>query len=211
MTLDEAMAVLPVVAIARAVRPEEAVAHGEAFYSGGVRVLEVPLNSPEPLESIRRLAGAMRERMVIGAGTVLRAEEADAVRDAGGTLIVSPDTNVAVIERAVALGLAPAPGFATPTEALTAVRAGARRLKLFPAATYGPGHLRQLRAVLPPDVQVWAVGGVGPGDLAAWRAAGAAGFGIGSEIYRPGQTPETSFERARAFAEAWRDAGGATP
>lgn len=206
MTLDDALAELPVVAIARGLQPAEAAAHGEAFLAGGVRVLEVPLNSPQPLESIRRLADAMAGRMVIGAGTVLRAEDVDAVCEAGGTLIVSPDTNPAVIARAVALGLDPAPGFATATDAFAAIRAGARRLKLFPAVTYGHAHLKQLKAVLPPDVQVWAVGGVGPADLAGWRAAGASGFGIGSEIYRPGQTPADSEARARAFADAWRQA-----
>ncbi len=206
MTLDDALTELPIVAIARGLQPDEAAAHGEAFLAGGVRVLEVPLNSPQPLESIRRLVDAMAGRMVIGAGTVLRAEDVDAVDHAGGTLIVSPDTNPAVIARAVELGLDPAPGFATATEAFAAIRAGARRLKLFPAVTYGHAHLKQLNAVLPPDVQVWAVGGVGPADLAGWRAAGATGFGIGSEIYRPGQTPADSEARARAFADAWRQA-----
>jgi 2-dehydro-3-deoxyphosphogalactonate aldolase len=140
--------------------------------------------------------------MAIGAGTVLSPDKVDAVKDAGGTIIVSPNTDVAVIRRAVELGLDPAPGFATPTEALMAVDAGARHLKLFPAISFGPAHVKQIRAVLPPDVAVWAVGGVGPSSMAEWWAAGARGFGLGSEVYKAGQAPEETLPKARAAFEA---------
>jgi 2-dehydro-3-deoxyphosphogalactonate aldolase len=202
MTLDEAIAVSPVVAIVRGVTPDEAEAIAQAIYDGGLRAIEVPLNSPEPLESIRRIVEAFGDRMAIGAGTVLSPDKVDAVKDAGGTIIVSPNTDVAVIRRAVELGLDPAPGFATPTEALMAVDAGARHLKLFPAISFGPAHVKQIRAVLPPDVDVWAVGGVGPASMAEWWAAGARGFGLGSEVYKAGQSPGETLRKARAAFEA---------
>jgi 2-dehydro-3-deoxyphosphogalactonate aldolase len=173
MRLDRALAELPVVAIVRGVTPDEALGIAEALYAEGVRAIEVPLNSPEPLESLRRLADVCRGRMACGAGTVLTREGVDAVAQAGGTIVVAPNTDAAVIRRAVELGLDVAPGVASATEAFQAIAAGARHLKLFPAATYGPGHLKQLKAVLPPEVTVWAVGGVGPDDLAAWWSAGA--------------------------------------
>lgn len=202
MTLDEAIAVSPVVAIIRGVTPDEAVGIAQAIYDGGLRAIEVPLNSPEPLESIRRIVDAFGGRMAIGAGTVLSPDKVDAVKVAGGTIIVSPNTDVSVIRRAVELGLDPAPGFATPTEALMAVDAGARHLKLFPAISFGPAHVKQIRAVLPPDVDVWAVGGVGPASMAEWWAAGARGFGLGSEVYKAGQSPEETLRKARAAFEA---------
>ena len=189
MTLEDAIALSPIVAILRGLRPDEAVAHAEALFDAGVRALEVPLNSPGPLVSIAAIAGAFGDRMMVGAGTVLTPAQVDEVAKAGGRLIVSPNSDPEVIRRTVALGLVAAPGFATATEAFTAYAAGARHLKLFPAASYGPGHLKQLKAVLPSDAFVWAVGGVGPDNLAAWRAAGAHAFGIGGELYRPGQSP----------------------
>lgn len=203
MKLADAIAECPVVAILRGVRPDEAVAHAEALFRQGIRALEVPLNSPDPLDSIRRIVAAFQGRMAIGAGTVLDPAQVDAVAEAGGRLIVSPNTDPAVIRRAVELGLDPAPGFATASEAFTAFGAGARHLKLFPAVTYGTVHLRQLKAVLPADVTVWAVGGVGPESLDEWRAAGAGAFGLGGEVYRAGQTvTETSEKAARAVAAA---------
>jgi len=202
MTLDEAIAASPVVAIIRGVRPGEAVAIAQAIYDGGIRAIEVPLNSPEPLESIRRVAEAYEGRMAIGAGTVLSPDKVDAVKAAGGTFIVSPNTDVPVIRRTVELGMTPAPGFATPTEAFMAVDAGARHLKLFPAISFGPAHLQQIKAVLPPDVDVWAVGGVGPASMAEWWAAGARGFGLGSEVYKAGQTPEETLRKSKAAFEA---------
>jgi 2-dehydro-3-deoxyphosphogalactonate aldolase len=204
MTLDEALAEAPVVAIVRGVRPEEAVAHAQALFEAGVRAVEVPLNSPEPIESIRRIAEAFAGRMVTGGGTVLEADRVEAVAKAGGRIIVSPNTSVEVVRRAVALGLDPAPGFATATEAFTAIAAGARHLKLFPAVTYGPGHLKQLKEVLPPEVVVWAVGGVGADDLADWWAAGARAFGLGGAIYRRGQDPAETAAKAAAIMAAAR-------
>lgn len=202
MRLNEALAECPVVAILRGVRPDEVVAHAEALYAAGIRGLEVPLNSPDPLESIQRLSAAVGGRMAIGAGTVLRPQDVNAVQEAGGTIIVAPNTNVAVIRRALELGLDPAPGFATATEAFAAHEAGARHLKLFPAATYGPAHLRQLGAVLPPEAIVWAVGGVGSDSMAAWWAAGARAFGLGGEVYRPGQGAEDTAAKAAKVAAA---------
>ena len=207
MKLETALAECPVVAILRGVAPEEVLAHVDALHGAGIRGVEVPLNSPEPLDSIRRVAEGFAGRMAVGAGTVLTAAQVDQVAAAGGRLIVSPNTRTEVIARAVELALDPAPGFATATEAFEACAAGARHLKLFPASTYGPGHLRQLKAVLPPDAVVWAVGGVGPDSMADWWAAGARAFGLGGELYRPGQTPGSTAEKARRVVEAARALG----
>lgn len=204
MKLEEALAECPVVAIVRGIRSEEALAHAEALYAAGVRGVEVPLNSPEPLESIRALAKAYGDRMAVGAGTVLSAKQVEAVCEAGGRIIVAPNTAPEVIRRAVALGLDPAPGFATPSEAFTAIEAGARHLKLFPAQTYGSGHVKQLKAVLPAEAVVWAVGGVGPDAMAEWWTAGARAFGIGGELYRPGQSAEETAEKAARVVAAAR-------
>jgi 2-dehydro-3-deoxyphosphogalactonate aldolase len=204
MRLDEALAQCPVIAIVRGIKPDEALAHAEAMFEAGVRGIEVPLNSPSPLESIHRLCQAFSDRMVVGAGTVLRADKVSQVAAAGGTLIVAPNVNPAVIGRALALGLDPAPGFATASEAFQATDAGARHLKLFPAVTYGPAHVRQLKAVLPPETVVWAVGGVAAGDFADWWAAGARAFGLGGELYKPGQSPEQTFEKAAQVVAAAR-------
>lgn len=201
MKLAEALVECPVVAILRGVRPDEVVEHVHALYDAGIRAVEVPLNSPEPLVSLRRIVAVFESRMTIGAGTVLAADRVDAVAEAGGQLIVSPNADAAVIRRAVELGLDCAPGFATASEAFAAYDAGARHLKLFPAATYGPSHLRQLKAVLPPEAVVWAVGGVGPNDMEAWWAAGARAFGLGGELYRAGQpTVDTSHNAARVMS-----------
>lgn len=203
MTLDDALAECPVVAIVRGIRPNEMLAHAEALYAAGVRGVEVPLNSPEPLESIRRLAEAFGDRMAVGAGTVLDIASVDAVAQVGGVIIVSPNTNQGVIRRAIERRLDPAPGFATASEAFLALDAGAGHLKLFPAVTYGPAHLKQLKAVLPPEAVVWAVGGAGPDNMADWWAAGARAFGLGGEIYRAGQSlAETAEKAARIVSVA---------
>jgi 2-dehydro-3-deoxyphosphogalactonate aldolase len=202
MMLAEALEACPVVAILRGVRPDEILGAAAALLEAGVYAVEVPLNSPEALESLRRVSRAFEDRMVCGAGAVLSAEQVDAVADAGGRLVVSPNTCIEVVGRAVQRGLDPAPGFATASEAFQAIAAGARHLKLFPAVTYGPAHVRQLRAVMPPEAVLWAVGGVGPASLAEWWAAGARAFGIGSEIYRPGQTPRQTLEKARQLVAA---------
>jgi 2-dehydro-3-deoxyphosphogalactonate aldolase len=204
MTLEEALAECPLVAILRGITPEEIIAHGEALHAGGVRAMEIPLNSPRPLESLGRAAAELGGRMAVGAGTVLTHAAVDDVSAAGALFVVSPNTDVGVIARTVQLGLTPLPGFATASEAFAAIGAGARLLKLFPASTYGPAHLKALKAVLPPDVRVFPVGGVGPAQMAAWREAGATGFGLGSDLYRPGQPPEETFERAKAAVAAAR-------
>ncbi len=202
MTLEQAQAECPLVAILRGVEPEEIVAIGEALHAAGIRAMEIPLNSPRPLDSIARAAGLLAGRMAVGAGTVLTHNEVDAVSAAGGVFTVSPNVDPAVIARAIQLGLTPLPGFATATEAFAAIAAGARTLKLFPAASYGPGHLKALSAVLPKDVRIFPVGGVGPAQMAEWRAAGAAGFGLGSELYRPGQTVDEILEKAKLCVAA---------
>jgi 2-dehydro-3-deoxyphosphogalactonate aldolase len=203
LSLDAALAECPVVAIVRGVRPDEILAHAEALYGAGVRGVEVPLNSPDPLDSIRQLADGWGDRMAVGAGTVLTAKGVEDVADVGGRIIVSPNTSCEVIRRSVELGLDPAPGFSTATEAFTALEAGARHLKLFPAVTFGTAHVKQLRAVLPPEAVVWAVGGVGAGEMADWWAAGCRAFGIGGELYKPGQSPaETSEKATRVVAAA---------
>jgi 2-dehydro-3-deoxyphosphogalactonate aldolase len=203
MTVEEALAEVPLIAILRGVRPDEILGIAEALHSAGVRVLEVPLNSPEPLESISRLK-VFEDRVVYGAGTVLGPGAVDAVAQAGGRIIVSPNTDPAVIRHTVECGLTPMPGFGSATEAFCALAAGARYLKLFPASTYGPGHLKALKAVLPAEAVVQPVGGVKPADMAEWWAAGARGFGLGSELYKPGFTVDQVHERAVAAVAAVR-------
>jgi 2-dehydro-3-deoxyphosphogalactonate aldolase len=202
MKLAEALAECPVVAIVRGVRPEEALGHVEALFAAGVRGVEVPLNSPDPLASIRRIVERYGDRMAVGAGTVLSPDRVEAVAEAGGRIIVSPNTDLAVIRCAVELELDPAPGFATATEAFSAYAAGARHLKLFPAVTYGPAHLKQLKAVLPADAIIWAVGGVGPDSMAEWWTAGARAFGLGGELYRAGQSIEDTAAKAAKVVQA---------
>jgi 2-dehydro-3-deoxyphosphogalactonate aldolase len=194
----------PLVAILRGIRPEEVLDVAAALYEAGISAIEVPLNSPAPLESVARLAAKYGDRCLCGAGTVLRPADVDTVHAAGGRLIVTPNTVPAVIERAVALGLTVMPGFATATEAFAALGAGAGMLKLFPAASYGPGHLKALRDVLPSAVAVFAVGGVGAANLAPWRQAGCAGLGVGGDLYRAGHPAGEVHRRALALVAAWR-------
>jgi 2-dehydro-3-deoxyphosphogalactonate aldolase len=201
---DAAFARCPLIAILRGVTPDEVVAVGEALFDAGFRLIEVPLNSPEPLESIARLAKAFANRAVIGAGTVLRPAEVTAVRTAGGTLIVSPNTNVEVITATTKAGMVSLPGCATASEAFTALEAGATALKLFPAEGASPAVLKALRAVLPRGVRLLPVGGITPGNLAPRREAGAAGFGIGSALYSPGVGLDEIARRARTFVDAVR-------
>lgn len=196
MTLDEALAECPVVAIIRGVTPDEVLDVAAALYEAGIRGVEVPLNSPDPIESIRRLTEAFGERMICGAGTVLKPIQVEEVARVGGKIIVSPNTQVDVIRRSVELGLDPAPGFGTASEAFAALDAGARHLKLFPAVSFGPNHIRQLKAVLPTHAVVWAVGGAGADNMAEWWAAGARAFGLGSELYKAGQTAAETAEKA---------------
>ncbi len=196
--------ILPLVAILRGIRPEEVLDVAAALHEAGIGAIEVPLNSPSPLESIARLVARFGDRCLCGAGTVLSPADVDAVHATGGRLIVTPNTVPAVIERAATLGMTVMPGFATATEAFAALGAGAGMLKLFPAASYGPGHLKALREVLPRGVAVFAVGGVGAANLAPWRQAGCAGLGVGGDLYRAGHPAGEVHRRALALVAAWR-------
>lgn len=189
----------PLVAIIRGVTPGEAEAIGDAIYEGGIRIIEVPLNSPDPMVSIERLARRFGEQILVGAGTVLKAEDVARVRDAGGRLIVSPDTNVEVIMAAASAGLVASPGYFTPSEAFAAIRAGATALKLFPAEGASPAVLKAQLAVIPRHIPVLAVGGIRPDNMRPWLDAGASGFGLGGGLYVPAQSPKDTLAKARAY------------
>lgn len=204
LTLPDALAELPLLAILRGIQPEEAVAVGGALIEAGFRILEVPLNSPQPLASIASLSAAYGNEALIGAGTVMRPRQVTEIAGAGGRLIVMPHSDPAVIEAAVAAELACMPGVATPTEAFAALAAGAAALKLFPAEGLPPAVLKAWSAVLPPGTGLFPVGGISTENMAAYRAAGAAGFGIGSALYKPGLTAGDVGARARGFVAAWR-------
>lgn len=204
---DAGFAHCPLVAILRGVTADEVVAVVEALFGAGFRLIEVPLNSPDPLISIARLVKAFAGRAVIGAGTVLRESDVSAVAAAGGTMIVSPNMNIEVIAATSKGGLVSVPGIATPSEAFAALDAGATALKLFPAEAASPAVLKAIRAVLPADIRVLPVGGITADTMAPWMKAGAAGFGIGSALYSPGLSSEQVAVRARAFVEAWKRAG----
>jgi 2-dehydro-3-deoxyphosphogalactonate aldolase len=197
--LKRRMAECPLVAIIRGVTPDEVEAIGEAIYEAGIRIIEVPLNSPDPFESIRRLARRMGERALVGAGTVLEPAHVNAVRDVGGRLIVSPSTDREVIAATAAAGMVSTPGFFTPSEAFEAIRAGATGLKLFPAEAASPAALKAQRAVIPKDVPILVVGGVKPDQMRPWIDAGADGFGLGSGVYAPGRSAQETGMRARAY------------
>ena len=192
----------PLIAILRGVEPDEAEAVGQAIFDAGIRIIEVPLNSPRPLESIRRLAARFDDRALIGAGTVVRPEQVAEVAAAGGCLVVSPSTCTKTIAATVAAGLVSSPGYFTPSEAFAALGAGAHLLKLFPAEGAPPAVVKAHRAVLPRDVPLVVVGGIDPDKMAAYRDAGADGFGLGSALYRPGQRPDEVAGQAAAFIEA---------
>ncbi len=200
---DTAFARCPLVAILRGVQPHEVEAIGDALIDAGFAVVEVPLNSPDPYESITRLSKKLDGYAAVGAGTVLSVEQVDRVEAAGGTLIISPNANPAVISAAAERGLVAMPGIATPTEAFAALEAGAAALKLFPAEAASPAVMKAMRAVLPRDVRMLPVGGIVPSVLVDWHKAGAAGYGLGSALYVPGMNAETVGDRARAFVAAW--------
>ena len=203
--LAAALRQLPLLAILRGISPAEALPVGQALVDAGWAIIEVPLNSPEPFASIAALAAAYPQALV-GAGTVLGIDQVRVVAAAGGRLIVSPNADAAVIAEARRLGLVCLPGVATPTEAFAALAAGAHGLKLFPAELLSPAVLKALRAVLPAATLMLPVGGITSDNMAAYLAAGAAGFGIGSGLYRPGLAAAEVAQQARRFASAWRAA-----
>jgi len=207
-TFEQAAGDCGIVAILRGVTLDEVTGIGDALYAAGIRVVEVPLNSPDPFRSIAALAARFQGRMVVGAGTVLDTDSVDRVKSAGGQISVSPDCNPEVIARALDRGLVPLPGVFTPTEAFAAVRAGARHLKLFPAEAASPRTVKAWKAVLPRHVKIYAVGGVTPGNMQDWAEAGCAGFGIGSNIYKPGMTADDVARAARDFVAAWNGVRG---
>ena len=194
----------PLVAIIRGITPDEAEAVAEAIVEAGIAMVEVPLNSPEPFDSIERIAHRLGDRALVGAGTVLDPEDVRRVRDAGGGLIVSPNTFAPVIAATFEANMVSLPGFFTPSEAFEAIRAGATGLKLFPAEAASPKVVSAQLAVVPRDVPLLVVGGIAPDNMQPWLAAGAAGFGLGSGLYKPGRSASETGERARAYVEGVR-------
>jgi 2-dehydro-3-deoxyphosphogalactonate aldolase len=189
----------PLIAIIRGVTPAEAEAIGSAIFDAGIRIIEVPLNSPEPLKSIERLATKFGDQALVGAGTVFTPGNVEDVKAAGGRLIVSPHTNLGVVRAAAAANLVSCPGYFTPTEAFAALDAGATALKLFPAEGASPAVLKAQLAVIPKQVPIFVVGGITLDNMQPWRDAGAAGFGLGSGLYKPGQSAADTADRARAY------------
>lgn len=195
---------LPLIAILRGVTPDEVVEVGTELHAAGFRVIEIPLNSPHAVESIRRLAAALGAEARIGAGTVLTTGQVADVAAAGGTLVVSPNADPQVIRATKAAGMLSGPGVATPTEGFAALAAGADFLKLFPAEQMPPAVVKAWRAVFPAEVSLVPVGGIEPASMAAIVAAGATGFGLGSALYKPGMTAAAVRQSADAFVAAWR-------
>jgi 2-dehydro-3-deoxyphosphogalactonate aldolase len=198
----------PVVSILRGVTSAEVVEIGAALVAAGIRIIEVPLNSPDPFASIEALQAEFCNEALIGAGTVLDAASVERLAQTGAKLMVAPNTDAAVIARAIELRLEPLPGFVTPSEAFAAIAAGASRLKLFPASSFGPAYLRALREVLPADIGVWAVGGVDAANLAEWIGAGAEGVALGGSLYRPGTSAADVAAKAMRVVAAWNKAMG---
>jgi len=208
MQPDALLESLPLVAILRGLTPERSAEVGTAIFDAGIRVIEVPLNSPQPFASVRALSLQFGHRCLCGAGTVLTTDDVQRTFDAGGRLIVAPNCDAEVIASAIALGMIVMPGIATATEAFAAIHAGATHLKLFPASTYGARHLKSLREVLPPAARILPVGGIGADDIAEWLQAGAAGFGFGSELFRPEYSIDEISQRASRVVERYRAATG---
>lgn len=202
--LSAALADVPIIAILRGLTPADAVAVGKALLDAGIRVMEVPLNSPDPLVSIAAMADALGDRALVGAGTVVDESEIYDLVRCGARFIVSPNTEWRVIEQAQNEGMVALPGYQTPTEAFTAIAAGARWLKMFPAAPLGISHFKALSAVLPGHLRTVAVGGVGAANAREWLDAGVAGLGVGSELYKPGDSAAVVAEKARALVAAVR-------
>ena len=203
ISLDQALADLPLVAILRGVKPDEVEGIGAALVDAGFRCIEVPLNSPQPFDSIRILADRFGQSVLVGAGTVLKVDDVARVKAAGGRLIVMPHADVEIIAEAKRQDLVCAPGAATPTEAFAALKAGADGVKLFPAEAIPPGVVKAWRAVVPAAVPLIAVGGITPDRMAAYRDAGTTGFGLGSALYKPGMSAADVAATASAFAQAW--------
>ena len=197
-----------IIAILRGITPSETINVCEALLAAGIAMIEVPLNSPDALKSIRDAAKAMAGRATIGAGTVLTADEADAVADAGGAFVVSPDTNDAVIVQTIERRMQSYPGVFSPTDAFRALRSGATGLKFFPAEVLGPKGIRAMKAVLPPAVPLYAVGGANPDNFREYFAAGCAGFGLGTYLYKPGMTLDEISTRARTAVAAYDEEKG---
>lgn len=196
------------IAILRGITPPEAVPVCEALVAAGITMIEVPLNSPDALVSIEQAVKALGDKAAIGAGTVLTPENVHAVKAAGGTFIVSPDTNVAVIEETVRIGLLSYPGVFTPSDAFSAIRAGATGLKFFPAEVLGTKGIKAMKAVLPPALPLYAVGGANPDNFNEYFSVGCAGFGLGTYIYKPGMTVADVAERAHAAVTAYDHGAG---
>ena len=203
-TLKRYLDECPLIAIIRGVTPDQAEAIGEAVEEAGIRIIEVPLNSPDPINSIERLAKRFGERMLVGGGTVLRALQVRDVKEAGGQLIVSPNMNADVISASAQSGLVSCPGYFTPSEAFFALDAGATGLKFFPAEGASPQVLKAQMAVIPKEVPIIVVGGVKPETMQPWIETGAAGFGLGSGLYKPGQSAAETLDKARAYVAGVR-------
>ncbi|EDS4529716.1 2-dehydro-3-deoxy-6-phosphogalactonate aldolase [Salmonella enterica subsp. enterica serovar Newport] len=197
---------LPLIAILRGITPDDALAHVGAVVDAGFDAIEIPLNSPQWEKSISSVVKAYGGRALIGAGTVLKPEQVDQLAGMGCKLIVTPNIQPEVIRRAVSYGMTVCPGCATATEAFSALDAGAQALKIFPSSAFGPGYISALKAVLPPDVPLFVVGGVTPENLAQWIKAGCVGAGLGSDLYRAGQSVERTAQQAAAFVNAYREA-----
>ncbi len=205
MKIEQVLAegAVPIVAILRGVETHEVVAIGEALVAAGIRLIEVPFNSPDPDGSIAALVEALGERAAIGGGTVIRTDLAEELAGAGGTFMVSPNIDAAVIARSLELGMDVLPGFLTPTEAFAAIAAGVRDLKLFPGSVLGAGYIKAIKDVLPREARVWAVGGVGPANIAEYRKAGVFGIGVGGSLYKPGDDAAGVGAKARELVAAW--------
>ncbi len=206
MNLEHAIKACGIVAILRGVTPAEVVDVATALHQAGIRIVEVPLNSPDPFISIEKLSNAFRTELVVGAGTVLSTQDVNLLKHHGGQISVSPDCNPEVISLAVKMGMIPLPGVFTPTEAFAAIKAGANHLKLFPAEAASPATIKAWKAVLPKHVQLFAVGGVTPENMGDWLKAGASGFGIGSSLYKPGMKIADVAKSAHNLVEAWNRA-----
>ena len=193
---------MPLVAIIRGVSPNDAEATAKAIFDAGIRIIEVPLNSPQPFDSIKIIADAFGNRALIGAGTVLTTDNVKRVQHVGGRLIVAPNTNAEVIRATVDAGMVSSPGYFTPSEAFTAIEAGAHSLKLFPAEAASPSVVKAQKAVLPKDIPLIVVGGVNGDNIGGWLDCGADGFGLGSGLYKPGQDAEETHRKAKAFVAA---------